>query len=194
MEPTCKARAEKRSDMKIRILAKILQRPDGCYVFPLIVGKGSQAKSIELGLPESYSPSQNEPLHLSPEPNRTADGLWAYRTHMVMVKGGGLPSDENLLLRIKHTVLREEKIITRIRKEIEAFENLDKAVSARRERIPESVRLFVWQRNEGKCVKYASRESLKFDHIIPLALGGSNTERNIQLLCERRNREKGKNL
>jgi 5-methylcytosine-specific restriction endonuclease McrA len=96
------------------------------------------------------------------------------------VEGGGLASDENLLLRIKHTVLREEKIIEHIRREIEAFENLDKISSARRERIPESVRLFVWQRDEGKCVKCGSQESLEFDHIIPVALGGSNTERNIQ--------------
>ncbi|MGH9199405.1 MAG: HNH endonuclease [Acidimicrobiia bacterium] len=31
----------------------------------------------------------------------------------------------------------------------------------------------------------------EFDHIIPLATGGSNTERNVQLLCESCNRQKG---
>jgi len=55
----------------------------------------------------------------------------------------------------------------------------------------ESVRLFVWQRDKGQCAKCGSRERLEFDHIIPLAPGGSNTERNIQLLCEACNRSKG---
>jgi hypothetical protein len=151
--PLNKTHAKKRNDMKIRILAKIHQKPDGCYVFPLTVRKGSQAKTVEVGLPEAYSSSQIEPLQLYPEPNGTADGLWAYRTHIGMVKDRGLASDETLLLRIKHAVLREEKIIMRIRREIEAFGNLDKAASASRQRISESVRLFVWQRDEERCVK-----------------------------------------
>jgi hypothetical protein len=94
----------------------------------------------------------------------------------IMVEGGGLASDENLLFPIKHTALREEKIITRIRREIETFENLDKAASARRERIPESVRLFVWQRDAGKCVKCGCPAPPEFDHIIPLALGQRRRE------------------
>lgn len=183
-----------RNKVKLKILAKIVQKSDGRYVFPLSIGQGPSARTIALELPETYNPSENEPLPFSTQPDGTADGLWVYREHIVKVEGGGLASDENLLLRIKHAVLREEKIIARIRREIEAFENLDKISSARRERISESVRLFVWQRDDGKCVKCGSRESLEFDHIIPVALGGSNTDRNIQLLCERCNREKGKNL
>jgi hypothetical protein len=63
-----------------------------------------------------------------------------------------------------------------------------------REPIPESVRIFVWRRDEGKCVRCGSNERLEFDHIIPLAEGGSNTERNLQLLCEACNRVKGTNI
>jgi len=59
-----------------------------------------------------------------------------------------------------------------------------------REPIPEHVRFVVWRRDEGKCVKCGSKENLEFDHIIPLSKGGSNTARNIQLLCEKCNREK----
>jgi 5-methylcytosine-specific restriction endonuclease McrA len=60
-----------------------------------------------------------------------------------------------------------------------------------REPIPEAVRLFVWQRDKGQCVKGGSKQRLEFDHIIPVVTGGSSTERNVQLLCEPCNRSKG---
>ena len=51
--------------------------------------------------------------------------------------------------------------------------------------------MFVWQRDEGKCVRCGSNERLEYDHIIPVSKGGSSTKRNIQLLCELCNRSKG---
>ncbi len=60
-----------------------------------------------------------------------------------------------------------------------------------REPIPEEVRHEVWRRDQGKCVRCGGVERLEFDHIVPVALGGSNTTRNVQLLCETCNREKG---
>lgn len=63
-------------------------------------------------------------------------------------------------------------------------------LSAERRPIPERVRHEVWRRDEGKCVQCESRERLEFDHIVPIAAGGSNTVRNIQLLCELCNRRK----
>lgn len=60
-----------------------------------------------------------------------------------------------------------------------------------REPIPEGVRIFVWRRDGGKCVRCGSDQRLEFDHIIPVKEGGSNTERNLQLLCETCNRRKG---
>lgn len=56
--------------------------------------------------------------------------------------------------------------------------------------ISKSVRLEVWRRDEAKCVNCGSNELLEFDHIIPVAKGGSNTARNVQLLCENCNRSK----
>ena len=57
--------------------------------------------------------------------------------------------------------------------------------------IPEDVQVMVWNRDGGKCVKCGSAENLEFDHIIPISKGGSNTAKNIQLLCEHCNRSKG---
>jgi 5-methylcytosine-specific restriction endonuclease McrA len=50
------------------------------------------------------------------------------------------------------------------------------------------------QRDEGRCTSCGGNQNLEFDHIIPLSMGGSNTARNLQLLCERCNRAKGGNL
>ncbi len=60
--------------------------------------------------------------------------------------------------------------------------------------ISDDVKVTVWRRDGGRCIKCGSNENMEFDHVIPVALGGSSTERNIQLLCERCNREKGADL
>jgi len=56
--------------------------------------------------------------------------------------------------------------------------------------ISQEVKDLVWNRDGGKCVQCHSSEKLEFDHIIPFSKGGSNTYRNIQLLCEQCNRKK----
>lgn len=88
-------------------------------------------------------------------------------------------------------------IIDEIDKERRKFERLKKIhlnheeiVKERRERIPEEVRRSVWFRDEGKCVRCGSDKDLEFDHIIPVSKGGSNTEKNVQLLCKECNRKK----
>lgn len=63
-----------------------------------------------------------------------------------------------------------------------------------RQKIPQEVKIVVWQRDGGRCVECSSQRELEFDHIIPLALGGSNTDRNLQLLCGGCNRRKGATL
>lgn len=64
------------------------------------------------------------------------------------------------------------------------------AAKNKREPIPETVKVAVWKRDDGKCVTCGSNKKLEYDHIIPVVKGGSNTARNIQLLCEKCNRTK----
>jgi len=79
----------------------------------------------------------------------------------------------------------------KLKKEIKLLEKLEAIeIHKSREPIPEDVRFAVWRRDQSKCVKCGSKENLEFDHIIPVSKGGSNTERNIQILCEKCNREK----
>lgn len=60
-----------------------------------------------------------------------------------------------------------------------------------RRHISKETQIFVWQRDQGRCVECKSKEQLEYDHIIPVSKGGSNNARNIQLLCETCNRSKG---
>lgn len=98
-------------------------------------------------------------------------------------------SEEEAQLLIKRQILAEEKKLNRLKMEVEALERADQS-GHKRTAIPEIVKLVVWERDEGKCVRCGSSQSLHFDHIIPVAKGGSSSEANIQLLCASCNLEK----
>lgn len=91
---------------------------------------------------------------------------------------------------------RKLLVLEEFDKERVQFEKLQAKFSATqssvrsRSKIPSEVRIFVWQRDSGCCVECGSNENLEYDHIIPFAKGGSNTERNLQLLCANCNRLK----
>ncbi len=60
--------------------------------------------------------------------------------------------------------------------------------------IPSDARLFVWTRDRGACCNCGARTELQLDHVIPLALGGTNVADNLELLCRTCNLKKGASL
>jgi 5-methylcytosine-specific restriction endonuclease McrA len=60
--------------------------------------------------------------------------------------------------------------------------------------IPRDVRQRVWQIYGGRCADCQSEQYLEFDHIVPVAKGGGNTEQNVQLLCRKCNLTKRDNI
>jgi hypothetical protein len=60
--------------------------------------------------------------------------------------------------------------------------------------IPRDVRQRVWQRYGARCAECAATAYLEFDHIVPVARGGSNTDANVQLLCRMCNLKKSDNI
>ena len=67
----------------------------------------------------------------------------------------------------------------------------EQLAGARRERIPDEVRAFVWRRDEGRCVRCGAEDDLQFDHVIPVSRGGGRSAENVQILCGECNRQKG---
>ena len=65
----------------------------------------------------------------------------------------------------------------------------------RRKPLPASVRKIIWQKAKACCeytdikrgIRCQSRFALEPDHIIPLALGGTDDVNNLQLLCRAHN-------
>ena len=98
---------------------------------------------------------------------------------------------EKAPLRIRKTVLEEEHEIAGLRRAVANLE-LAKTYSSGPSRtpIPDDVRVAVWARDRGICVKCGSSDNLHFDHIIPVAKGGSPFVENIQILCQQCNLRK----
>ena len=188
-----------RSDRGVEVVGTIhFDTTTGRPQLQMTVGNGLDAKSLAVDLlPNADAKAAadfrerqlQEPVKLAPH----FPHWWAYRSKVVHARDGTLAAEETVLL-VKHCVLRRETSFQRVRREVEAMQNLERVPSAQRERIPEAVRLFVWQRDEGRCVACGTRERLEFDHIIPVAEGGGSTERNVQLLCEACNRRKGRQV
>jgi hypothetical protein len=93
---------------------------------------------------------------------------------------------DEVALRVKKATYDEEVELSSLRA---AVANLEAAIEfeksgPKRSPIPEDVKLVVWARDGGSCIRCGSRQDLHFDHIIPVAKGGGNSEANIQILCQ----------
>jgi len=128
--------------------------------------------------------------------------MWIYKGYVYAPKDV-LKKDHRELQREplpkEHISLLILELYDNERKQFERLKNMyslstNEQEGYKRPSIPEKTRIEVWRRDEGKCVKCGSNERLEYDHIIPISKGGSNTARNIQLLCETCNRSKGANI
>jgi hypothetical protein len=117
--------------------------------------------------------------------------FWAYyifQNAAYVVLGGAYTEEEKKLL-IQEEFDLDRRKFERLHHKFAVAHHTESRYE--RPTIPEEVRIAVWRRDGGKCARCGSRESLEYDHIIPVSRGGSNTARNIELLCESCNRSKG---
>ena len=183
--------------LRLREILSCMKREDW-YRISLGVVKGKYGDVVLVGCCVYMRPSvfekaqvfqREEPLYLgttslSKEEQRR--NFWWHRDKFWV---STMYSEEEARLLLWEKGRREEKKLERLVKAKAAAKEVRE--EAGRERIPEEVRLLVWDRDGGRCVKCGSAEDLEYDHIIPVSKGGSSTEKNVQLLCAKCNQEKG---
>jgi hypothetical protein len=164
--------------------------PGPKWMLPLTIGKGERARSIVLELEiilshEEYELSHAEPVCLSFYDGRSPvlfrDRLFIPERRVMTVE-----EREQVVMRAKKVVYDEEFEIASIRA---AVSNQEATVEfqnnrSKRDVIPEHVKMLVWTRDGRSCVRCGTSEKLQFDHVIPVAKGGSSDSANIQLLCQ----------
>lgn len=194
------------------------------FSLDITIGKGPSARNIKLKLPHftvvgtSSKPSQiDERISNSmfvfnfTRYDKVEIGkiiLWSTVQQKIVIDEGawnlltdqsrGNPGETILALKKVHeyaVAYGDGQITSTIAKNaLVMFGSNNNSPIFKREPIPDDVKMFVWQRDGGRCAKCGSQEKLEYDHIIPISKGGSNTARNIQLLCETCNRSKSANI
>ncbi len=114
------------------------------------------------------------------------DHFYLYKGMLFEVSGPYNGDEGNLL--VQNYFAKKRAKIESLQSESEPQLNRQRTV------IPESVRHEVWRRDQGCCVECSSKERLEYDHLIPFSKGGSNTARNLRLLCETCNRRKSASI
>ena len=161
--------------------------------FEITIGKGPAARSIMLDLPpliskQGYERSKQSPVCI-------VEGKVIYFRNTLFLPERLHKNNEEfdeILLRAKKIVYEEEAEKIGLREQvanIEAAINYQKT-GVRRDPIPEDVKLLVWSRDGGACMRCGSNKNLHFDHIIPVSKGGGNCVENIQILCQNCNLKK----
>lgn len=105
--------------------------------------------------------------------------------------------DEGLRAEQVHALL-----VTRVQRRQRQIENAQATVAMGgtprtatvRKAISDDAKQYIWARDEGRCRNCGATEELQFDHIIPLAKGGSHNADNLQVLCGPCNRAKSAGL
>jgi HNH endonuclease len=105
-------------------------------------------------------------------------GIWVYNGCFKLIDAWQEASNNRRVFKFKLELTDEDLIPN-----LTDFKDIDN-----NRLIPSSVKLEVWKRDKGRCVRCGSQDNLHFDHIIPYSKGGSSlVVENIQILCARHN-------
>ena len=161
--------------------------------YPNIISEKQSGYSVEIykRYVDSISRVNREPLKIAEyKDGKIAGDVWVFNGFVYEVNG--FYSDDQIRLLILEDFDKERAYFEKLNAKFNQV--AASSVAYERPRIPENIRIEVWRRDGGRCAKCGSREKLEYDHIVPISKGGSNTARNIELLCEKCNRSKSNNI
>jgi hypothetical protein len=142
-------------------------------------GGGITQNGLFFEAAQKYKRGESEP-ELVKVYEKIRSGIWVYNGFFRLQDAWQEMSNTRQVFKFKLELIDDESFVADDAKDID-----------HNRLIPSSVKLEVWRRDKGKCVKCASQDNLHFDHIIPYSKGGSSlVAENIQILCARHNLEK----
>lgn len=77
---------------------------------------------------------------------------------------------------------------------VSEIDKVDEKIIIKRKTISEHQRNNIFARDNYTCKKCGNKTNLTIDHIIPFALGGRTSNKNLQTLCQSCNSKKGKKI
>ena len=111
-------------------------------------------------------------------------GIWSYNGFFDLIDAWQEDDENRKVFKFKLS-LRDQQDISK-----GDYQDLD-----HNRLIPSSVKLEVFKRDQGKCIKCGSGDNLHYDHILPFSKGGTSiTSENIQILCARHNIQKSNRI
>ena len=185
-----------------RFIPRVTRERVSVPYFVGLGGMGDLVGEMSWALDSPIAMQNNAPQPLDPPVRVTGSGstfrrrvdegrdYWLFRGEVYSTQRGVCSSDDVKALALEG----ENKTKAKLARAHALIAQVDALERGGRQPIPDESKMFVWQRDGGKCVRCGSNVHLEFDHIIPVSMGGANTARNLQLLCEGCNRAKGGSL
>lgn len=122
------AKAPESRPLEIRVVGRLIRDLAGRTSFPVKLAEGEDATLIPVDVTEELAVQAAQrnggvPVRWGAYESPGNDGYWFFRDHALKITGSlGIPLDE-LVARIKHKAIRQDKELATLMQELEEFEN-----------------------------------------------------------------------